>query len=286
MANSGSYAILPSGIAADSSGDAYIVGFAAQAGFPTTSGAYQTTCNGYGVNGGTDTNCFTVFIAKLNPAGTALLAGTYFGCATCSGDSISGAGAVVLDAQNNVWLTGYGGNSLRVVNGNASDNTNGGEAPFIATFNSTLSTLSFMTFVSIGNAGQGNVDGLALDGSGGVYLAGSVNNPANSAATSGAFSDQLRRGQLRWLRRQTDRHGSHQHHAQHCPCQYHGRHCRDPDGDSRRNFGEWYADGKCHLQEWLDVTGQRHAELQGHGELLKLLVDRGQLLGDRRVRRR
>ena len=186
-ATSGNYDILPSGIAADSSGNAYIVGFAEQAGFPTTSGAYQTTCNGYGVNGGTDSNCFAVFIAKLNPAGTTLLAGTYFGCATCNGDPISGAGAVVLDAQNNVWVTGYGGNSLPVVNGNASDNTNAGEAPFIATFNSTLTTLSFMTFVSVGNAGQLNVDGLALDGSGGVYIAGSVNTPANSAATTGAF---------------------------------------------------------------------------------------------------
>ena len=50
----GSYGDLMTGIAADAAGDVYITGFTNQATFPTTSGAYQTTCDQYGVNGNTD----------------------------------------------------------------------------------------------------------------------------------------------------------------------------------------------------------------------------------------
>ena len=48
------YGDLMTGIAADAAGDAYVTGFTNQATFPTTSGAYQTTCNQYGVNGNTE----------------------------------------------------------------------------------------------------------------------------------------------------------------------------------------------------------------------------------------
>ena len=55
------------GIAVDSFGSAYVTGKTAAADFPTTSGAFQTTF------GGGD----ALFIAKLNPQGTALVYSTY-----------------------------------------------------------------------------------------------------------------------------------------------------------------------------------------------------------------
>ncbi len=178
------------GIAADTSGDAYVVGYANLAGFPTTTGAYQTTCNGYnGTNPG-NIFCSAAFVSELNPTGSKLLASTYFGCATCSGDPVYTPGAIVLDPANNVYINGFGANSLPVVNGFASNNTTGGAAPFVAEFDPGLATLKFSTFVNVGNAGQIAPGGLALDSTGvipAIYVVGNVNSPATSAATAGAF---------------------------------------------------------------------------------------------------
>ncbi len=96
------------GIAADAAGDAYVAGFTNQATFPTTAGAYQTTCGLYGVDGNTNTQCSSAFIAKLNPSGTALLASTYFGGyyggVNGNADNINSMGPIVLDAAGNVYI--------------------------------------------------------------------------------------------------------------------------------------------------------------------------------------
>src|SRR6202030_3154406 len=57
------------GIAVDSSGNAYVVGWTNSTDFPTTAGALQTT-----LSGGHD-----VFVTKVNPSGTALVYSTYLG---------------------------------------------------------------------------------------------------------------------------------------------------------------------------------------------------------------
>jgi hypothetical protein len=176
------------GIAADSSGNAYLVGYANEAGFPTTAGAYQTTCNGY-INATStgDFDCNAAFIAKLNPTGSALLAGTYFGCVTCNGDDVYTMGAIALDASNNVYIAGFGGNGLPLINGFPSNNAIGGAAPFVAEFDPALATLKFSTFINVGNAGQIAPAGLVLDSLANIYVAGNINSPVSSAATNGAF---------------------------------------------------------------------------------------------------
>jgi hypothetical protein len=188
----GSYGDLMTGIAADAAGDAYVNGFTNQATFPTTSGAYQTTCDQYGVNGNTDTECGAAFIAKLNPSGTALLASTYFGgyYAGANGipDNVTSMGPIVLDASGNVYIDGVAGNGLPQVNSlGTNDGTGGAQSPFVAEFNPSLTTLMFSTLFSTGGQSQTAVDGVAVDGSGSIYVAGSVGSPPSSAATSGAF---------------------------------------------------------------------------------------------------
>ncbi len=188
----GGYGDLMTGIAADAAGDAYVNGFTNQATFPTTSGAYQTTCDQYGVNGNTDTECGSAFIAKLNPSGTALLASTYFGgyYAGANGipDNVTSMGPIVLDAAGNVYIDGVAGNGLPQVNPlGTNDGTGGAQSPFVAEFNSSLTTLVFSTLFSTGGQSQLGVDGLALDTAGNIYVAGSVGSPPSSAATSGAF---------------------------------------------------------------------------------------------------
>ena len=173
-------------IAADAAGDAYVAGYANQAGFPTTTGAYQTGCEigGAGACGNVE------FIAKLNPTGTKLLAATLFGNATPSStDDIYEVGPIAADAAGNVIVSGIAFNGLAQVNPlpvNAGG-SNSTVAPFVATLNPTLSTLLFSTFVGSGSTGQQAVDGLALDSSGNIYLAGNVGQLSSSAATPGAF---------------------------------------------------------------------------------------------------
>src|SRR3984885_14557227 len=175
-----------SGIAADAAGDAYVVGYASVATFPTTAGAYQTTCDQYPpVN---DTNCGAAFIAKLNPTGTTLLASTYFGgmFAGANGisDNVASVGGIALDKSDNVYIAGTAASGLPQVNGFSI--TAGSIFPFVAELNSSLSSLLFSTLINDGAVGQVNVDGLALDTSGDIYIAGSI-IPGTSVATSGAF---------------------------------------------------------------------------------------------------
>ncbi len=188
----GGYGDLMTGIAADASGNAYITGFTNQATFPTTSGAYQTTCNQYGVNGNTNTQCGSAYIAELNPSGTTLLAATYFGGyyagANNTPDNVTSMGPVALDAAGNVYIAGVAGNGLPQVNSlGTNDGTGGAQSPFVAKFNPGLSTLIFSTLFSTGGQSQLDVDGLALDTTGNIYVAGSVGSPPSSAATPGAF---------------------------------------------------------------------------------------------------
>jgi hypothetical protein len=188
----GGYGDLPTGVAADAAGDAYITGYTNQATFPTTEGAYQTTCNQYGVNGNTDTECGSAFIAKLNPSGTALLASTYFGGyyggANGIADAVTSMGPIMLDAAGNVYIGGVAANDLPQVNPlGTNDGTGGAQSPFVAKFNSSLTTLVFSTLFSTGGQSQLDVDGLAVDTTGNIYVAGGVGSPPSSAATSGAF---------------------------------------------------------------------------------------------------
>lgn len=79
------------GIAIDSSGNAYVTGFARSTNFPTAN-AYQPQRNG----GGGD-----AFVAKLNPNGTALVYSTYLG-----GLNDDGGYAVAVDAAGQAYVTG------------------------------------------------------------------------------------------------------------------------------------------------------------------------------------
>jgi hypothetical protein len=97
------------GIAVDSTGSAYTWGTTASSDFPATSGAFQSTYAGPDNATFCDTaidsslllqpSCGDVFVAKLNPAGSALTYATYIG-----GSSEDIAFRGVLDPSNNLWL--------------------------------------------------------------------------------------------------------------------------------------------------------------------------------------
>jgi hypothetical protein len=83
-----------SGIALDSSGDAYVVGNAL-GGFPVTANAFQPTFGGGFVSG-------DAFLTELNPAGSGLIYSTYLG-----GTGDDAATAIALDQVGDAYITGW-----------------------------------------------------------------------------------------------------------------------------------------------------------------------------------
>ena len=169
-----------SGVAADAAGDAYVYGFTTDNAFPMTTGAYQTTCG----LGGAGTCANASYIAKLSPNGSKLLFATYFGDATGSGDGVFGTGAIAVDAAGNAYITGIAGTLLPQVNPIQPAHAGGGQA-FAAKIDPTGSKLLFSTLMG-GLAGSQEGSGIAVDGSGNIYVAGNT-NAAGMTTTSGVF---------------------------------------------------------------------------------------------------
>ncbi|HXA07485.1 MAG TPA: SBBP repeat-containing protein [Bryobacteraceae bacterium] len=80
------------GIAIDSTGAAYVTGGTNSTNFPVTAGALQSANMGEG----------DAFVAKLNPAGSALVYSTYLG-----GSSVDSAGGIAVDFLGNAYIAGH-----------------------------------------------------------------------------------------------------------------------------------------------------------------------------------
>lgn len=122
----GSGADLATAIAVDSSGDAFITGSARSTDFPVTANAYQTT------NLAAFNNGAVVFLAELNPAGSAEIYSTYFG----GGNSFSDTGyGIALGAGGTVYFAGITSASDFPITPNAYDKV----------YNSQYSSLGFVS---------------------------------------------------------------------------------------------------------------------------------------------
>jgi hypothetical protein len=90
------------GIAVDSSGNAYVTGYTASSNFPTTPGAFDTTYGGGTCSSGSNTYpCPDAFVAKVNPAGRALVYSSFLG----GSDRDEGWG-IAVDSSGNAYVTG------------------------------------------------------------------------------------------------------------------------------------------------------------------------------------
>jgi hypothetical protein len=158
-----------SSIAVDTAGNAYVTG-QTTGNFPTTPGAFQSTC---GANG-------NAFVTKLSPTGSVLVYSTCLG-GSGGGGGDSGAG-IAVDVAGDAYVTGHTTSADFPTTTGAFQPTftsccNASDA-FVTKLNPTGSALVYSTHLG-GNGGSG----ITVDALGNAYVTGSGSVPT----TPGAF---------------------------------------------------------------------------------------------------
>jgi hypothetical protein len=173
-----------SGIVVDAMGSAFVTGDTNSPGFPTTTGAFDTTFNGV-LSGGRGND---VFVVKLNATGTGLEYGTYLG----GTDSDWGRG-IAVDAVGNAYITGNTWSTDFPTAPHGFDTTFGGGLSdvFVAKLNATGTGLEYGTYLGGTNYEQGS--GIAVDAGGNAYVTGSTSSN-DFPTTPGAFDTTLGAG--------------------------------------------------------------------------------------------
>jgi len=147
-------------IAVDGLGNAYVTGWTDSPNFPTQN-AIQ------GTYGGGATSSGDAFIAKINPTGSTLVYSTYLGG---SGDD-QGRG-IAVDGLGNAYVTGYTA-SGDFPTQNAIQGTYGGSGDaFVIKINASGNSVIYSTY--LGGSGDDSANGIAVDGSGNVYVTGNT----------------------------------------------------------------------------------------------------------------
>ncbi len=168
------------GVAVDSAGNAYVTG-RANAGFPTTAGAFDTSSNGPSGSG-------DAFVTKLNAAGSALEYSTFIGGATAGDSGL----AIAIDGAGSAYITGSTGSSDFPTTTGAFDTTynaaSGAANAFVTKLSPDGSALAYSTYLGGFNS-SGFFDlgsGIAVDSTGAAYVAGDADS-TNFPTTAGAF---------------------------------------------------------------------------------------------------
>jgi hypothetical protein len=142
----------------DSAGNAYVTGCTYSNNFPTTEGGYNTAYPGQEA----------VFIAKLDPAGSALIYSTYVGGTT----NPSYSQGVAIDTAGNAYITGYTyASDFPTIPGAIQPARNGTAVEgFVSKLNSTGSALLYSTY--LGGSDSDYSLGIAVDAAGNASVAG------------------------------------------------------------------------------------------------------------------
>jgi hypothetical protein len=143
------------GIAVDSSDNAYVTGSTLSPNFPTLNPVQATNA------GASD-----AFITKLNFGGTALVYSTYLG-----GTKADVGQSIKVDSSGNAYIAGYTFSSDFPLANPVQGSNTGSVNAFVTEIDAAGATLPFSTY--LGGSSDDRALGLALDGSGNVYIAGS-----------------------------------------------------------------------------------------------------------------
>jgi len=143
-------------MALDADGNLCVTGWTLSSNFPTTTGAYDTSYNGF----------YDVFVSKFNGNLKTLLASTYLG-----GSGNDNAYSIALDADGNLFITGSTFSiDFPVTPGSYDTSYNSSSDAFVSKFNKNLTTLLASTF--LGGIGNDSVQSITVDLCGYVYVAG------------------------------------------------------------------------------------------------------------------
>ncbi len=148
------------GVAADSSGFAYVTGFTTSSNFPTVAGSLQTTLSNTSGN---------AFITKLKQDGTGLVYSTFLGGTGATGDA---AHAIAVDGAGDAYIVGFTSSSDFPVNSKAYQSINKGGGGFFSKLDPTGSTLLYSTYLN--GSGTDRLNAIALDSNGDAYITGST----------------------------------------------------------------------------------------------------------------
>ena len=149
-----------SGIALDAAGNAYILGNAGNADFPTTPFAFDEK-----YNGGSD-----VFVTKLNAGGSGLVYSTFLG-----GTANENGYDIVVDADGSVYLTGSTSSSEFPTTAGAFDvSHNGSSDVFVTKLIADGAGLTYSTVIG-GVLNEGGT-GICTDKDGNAYVTGSTSS--------------------------------------------------------------------------------------------------------------
>ena len=180
---------LPTSIAVDSSGSAYIAGHTLSTDFPTTTGAYQRVNRGSNLNENIFWNFGDGFISKLNPAGNQLVYSTLLG--GTGDDFIS---AIALDSTGAAYVTGATCSTDFPTTAGVYQNRMKG--PFSAPFADVLIGDAFLAKLNpqgtglvfsthLGGTGDDAGTAVRLDALGNVYVAGFTDSNDFPTTTDG-----------------------------------------------------------------------------------------------------
>lgn len=143
-------------IAVDATGAAYIAGRTSSGDLTTTAGALQRFFRG---------GAFDAFVAKLNPAGSALTWSSYLG-----GNDNDAAFGVAVDAVGNTHVAGGSRSSDFPTTANAYSGNNLATDGFLVKLNAAATGVVYSTF--LGGSFIDRANALAITASGSVWVAG------------------------------------------------------------------------------------------------------------------
>lgn len=161
-------------VATDSAGDTFLTGLTFDSTFPTTPGAYQTTCKSCG---GT-TQQPDVFVTKINSTGTALVYSTFLG-----GSDYDQPYGIAIDAAGDAVVAGRTQSSDFPVKNPIPVGTwgVGTSYGFITSLSPGGSTLNYSSLLGGGSqpmqSSSTGIAALALDSGGNAYVAGITDSP-------------------------------------------------------------------------------------------------------------
>ncbi len=157
-------------VAVDSSGNAYVTGYAVS-GFPTTAGAYDRTYN---------SGAYDTFVAKLDASGSSLLYSTYLG-----GSRDDQGHGIASDSSGNAYVVGTTLSGDFPTTAGVFDSTFGGgsicwsgETPCSDAFVTKLDAGGSSPLYSgyLGGSGDDYANEIAVDASGNVYVTGTTSS--------------------------------------------------------------------------------------------------------------